>query len=166
MFPLLLYRPIRKRPSIRSVNRPIRTNCNIGGAGDDLIIIGSGTPGPAGPQGIQGVPGPQGIQGIQGIPGPQGEVGPAGSTIVPVKLVDFIYNASQTDYYIGTLKKNITITLPPGVLGKVFVVKNQSDGNIKVEASLGETLDGSLFKTLGTESSLMALFDGTRWNLI
>ena len=88
------------------------------------------------------------------------------SGFVAVELVDMNYNALQKDYYIGATKKNITITLPLGLVGKIFVVKNQSNGNVRVEGTLGETLDGSLFKTLGSESSLMAVFDGTRWNLI
>lgn len=88
------------------------------------------------------------------------------SGFVAVKLVDMNYTALQKDYYIGATQKNITITLPLGLVGKIFVVKNQSNGNVRVEGTLGETLDGSLFKTLGSESSLMALFDGTRWNLI
>jgi hypothetical protein len=87
-------------------------------------------------------------------------------TLYPVKLVDVNYNVMQKDYYIGATEKNITITLPLGLVGKVFVVKNQSNGTVRVEGSLGETLDGALFKTLGTDASLMALFDGFRWNLI
>lgn len=87
-------------------------------------------------------------------------------TLYPVKLVDVNYNVMQKDYYIGATEKNITITLPLGLVGKVFVVKNQTNGTVRVEGSLGETLDGALFKTLGTDASLMAVFDGSRWNLI
>ena len=88
------------------------------------------------------------------------------SGFVAVKLVDVNYTALQKDYYIGATEKNIRITLPLGLVGKIFVVKNQSNGTVRVEGTLGETLDGALFKTLGTEASLMAVFDGSRWNLI
>jgi hypothetical protein len=143
MFPFLFYKPIRRKPLLR---RPVaHAGCggSIGGPGDDLIIIGSG------------------------IPGPPGPAGPAGSlNNVPVKLVDVNYNAMQKDYYIGALEKDITIKLPLGTIGKIFVVKNQAQGNIRVESIAGETLDDAPFKVLGTEGSLMVLFDGTRWNLI
>lgn len=83
-----------------------------------------------------------------------------------VLLVDIDYTATLNDYYIGATKKDITITFPKGILGKVFVVKNQSGDLVRVQGSSGETLDGTDYKTLAIEASLMAVFDGTRWNLI
>jgi hypothetical protein len=88
-----------------------------------------------------------------------------GSSLLNVKLVAADYTATLDDYYIGATKKNITITLPKGVVGKVYIVKNQADGNIKVKGT-GEDLDQSGDKTLGTEASLIAVFAGTRWNLV
>jgi hypothetical protein len=46
----------------------------------DVILAGSGAPGPTGPQGIQGIPGPAGAVGAQGPQGPQGPEGPAGTS--------------------------------------------------------------------------------------
>jgi hypothetical protein len=89
-----------------------------------------------------------------------------GSSLISVTLVSVDYTASLDDYYVGATKKNITITFPLGVVGKVFVVKNQADGNIKVQGSGGQKLDNSTSKTLGDESSLIAIFDGFRWNLV
>lgn len=89
-----------------------------------------------------------------------------GDTLLNVTLVDANYTANLNDYYIGALKKNITITLPSGITGKVYIVKNQMDGNVKVQGTGGQTLDGSSFKTLGDLASLIVLFDGIRWNLI
>jgi hypothetical protein len=80
-------------------------------------------------------------------------------------LVAADYTATLDDYYIGATKKNITITFPKGVVGKVYIVKNQAEGNIKVKGT-GEDLDQSGDKTLGTEASLIAVFAGTRWNLV
>ncbi|NBP16185.1 hypothetical protein EBU95_17665 [bacterium] len=88
-----------------------------------------------------------------------------GSSLLNVKLVDTNYTATLNDYYIGATKKSITITFPKGIVGKVYVVKNQANGNITVKGT-GENLDQSGDKTLGTESSLIAIFDGTRWNLV
>ena len=87
------------------------------------------------------------------------------SSLINVKLTSTNYTASNSDYYIGATKKDITITFPAGIVGKVYVVKNQANGNIKVKGT-GQDLDNSGDKTLGSESSLIAVFDGTRWNLI
>jgi hypothetical protein len=88
-----------------------------------------------------------------------------GSSLINVKLTSVNYTAIASDYYIGATNKNITITLPLGIVGKVYIVKNQSEGSIKVKGT-GQNLDSSGDKTLGSEGSLIAVFDGTRWNLI
>jgi hypothetical protein len=88
-----------------------------------------------------------------------------GSSLINVKLTSVNYTAIASDYYIGATNKNITITLPLGIVGKVYIVKNQSEGSVKVKGT-GQNLDSSGDKTLGSESSLIAVFDGTRWNLI
>lgn len=86
--------------------------------------------------------------------------------LIPVKLVNNDYFVLPTDYYVGAIRKDIKITLPLGTIGKVYIVKNQSNGNIKVYASGGQTLDTDAVKTLGNESSIMVVFDGSRWNII
>jgi len=88
-----------------------------------------------------------------------------GSSLINVKLTAVNYTALATDYYIGATKKDITITLPLGIVGKVYIVKNQVSGNIKVKGT-GQDLDSSGDKTLGSEASLFVVFDGTRWNII
>ena len=89
----------------------------------------------------------------------------SGSSLISVKLTSTNYTAIASDYYIGATNKNITITFPLGIVGKVYIVKNQSEGSIKVKGT-GQNLDSSGDKTLGSEGSLIAVFDGTRWNLI
>jgi len=88
-----------------------------------------------------------------------------GNSLINVKLTAINYTALTTDYYIGATKKDITITLPLGVVGKVYVVKNQVEGNIKVKGT-SQNIDSSGDKTLGTESSIIIVFDGTRWNIV
>lgn len=92
---------------------------------------------------------------------------------VDVKLVTSNYTVIANDCYIGVKSPNdddsptpVVITLPLGVLGKQYIIKNQKSGNIKVQGTGGQTLDSSAFKTLGTEASLIVIFDGTRWNLV
>jgi hypothetical protein len=87
------------------------------------------------------------------------------SSLIAVKLTSANYTAIDSDYYIGATKKSIIVTFPKGVIGKVYVVKNQSDGNITVKGT-GQNLDQSGDKTLGSEASLIAVFDGFRWNIV
>ena len=90
----------------------------------------------------------------------------SGTDIINVTLTAVDYTALLTDYYIGATKKDIEITLPLGVAGKVYVIKNQAAGNIKVEGTAGQKLDTASSKTLGSESAIICVFDGTRWNII
>ena len=90
----------------------------------------------------------------------------SGTDIINVTLTAVDYTALLTDYYIGATKKDIEITLPLGVVGKVYVIKNQAAGNIKVEGTAGQKLDTASSKTLGSESAIICVFDGTRWNII
>ena len=88
------------------------------------------------------------------------------SSFVNVSLVSVDYNATMDNYYIGATKNGITITLPLGIAGKAFIIKNQVSGSITVKGSNGELLDSSSFKNLGADASLIAIFDGSRWNLV
>lgn len=85
---------------------------------------------------------------------------------VTVTLTSVNYTVTGTDSYVGATNNNITITLPTGILGRVYYVKNQASGNIKVQGSGGETIDGSIFQTLGSNSGFMVVFDGARWNIL
>lgn len=144
------------------------------GPGNDTVIVNQGSnggdcecpPGPQGPQGPTGPSGPStGELGPQGPQGPQGPAGP-GTEFVNVTLTDVDYTITDTDFYVGATENNITITLPTGQLGRVYYIKNQSNGNIKVQGTGGETIDGATFKTLGTDAGIIVVFDGTRWNII
>lgn len=88
------------------------------------------------------------------------------SSFINVTLTSTDYTATASDYYIGATKKEIDITLPLGIMGKVYIIKNQVSGNIKVKASGSQKIDTSSDKTLGTESSIIVVFDNTRWNII
>ena len=93
-------------------------------------------------------------------------IGSSGCCSLNVHLTSKDYTATKDDCYIGATDNDIDITLPLGVTGKVYIVKNQNGGNIKVKATGGQKIDTSSFKTLGSESSLTVVFDGTRWNVI
>jgi hypothetical protein len=88
------------------------------------------------------------------------------STLFAVKIITANYTASANDYYIGAIKKDITVTLPTGVTGKVYVVKNEENGEITVTGTAGQKIDGSVFEKLSTNKSLMVIFNGTEWQSI
>jgi hypothetical protein len=92
--------------------------------------------------------------------------GSSSSNFVNVTLTSVSYSVTADDSYIGATSNNITITLPLGILGRVYYVKNQSGGNVRVQGSGGQTIDGLAFQTLGTNSGFMVVFDGSRWNIL
>lgn len=97
---------------------------------------------------------------------PSGILSTVNSGFINVTLTSTNYIVTASDYYIGAIKKDIEITLPLGIVGKVYIVKNQINGNIEVNTSGGQQIDNALDKTLGSGSSIIVVFDGTRWNVI
>jgi hypothetical protein len=83
-----------------------------------------------------------------------------------IKFTAVDYTVSAVDQYIGATAGNITITLPTGILGRFYQIKNQSSGNIKVQGTGGELVDGSIFKTLTPAAGFMVVFDGTIWKIL
>ena len=92
--------------------------------------------------------------------------GSSGPFVGTVKLTSTNYTATADDYYIGATVGNITITLPLGILGQEYIVKNQVNGSITLTGTSGQTIDASASKILGAQDSIDVIFDGTRWNII
>jgi hypothetical protein len=90
----------------------------------------------------------------------------SGGLFISTYLTEVNYTATETDVYIGATDEDVIITFPSGIPGKVYIVKNHSRGNIVVRGSAGQKLDSAGNKTLGSNASLIAVFDGSRWNLI
>ena len=76
------------------------------------------------------------------------------------------YTTTAVDQYICATASNITITLPTGILGRFYYVKNQSAGDIKIQGTGGQTIEGSAFKTLRTNAGFMIVFEGTTWKIL
>ena len=83
-----------------------------------------------------------------------------------IKYTAVDYTATAVDQYVCATVGNITITLPTGILGRVYYVKNQSAGNITVQGTGGQTVEGSVSKTLNTNASITCVFDGTTWKIL
>lgn len=76
------------------------------------------------------------------------------------------YNVTATDQYIGATASGITITLPTGILGRFYQIKNQSVGNITVQGTGGQLVEGTVTKTLSTTAGITVVFDGTNWRIL
>jgi hypothetical protein len=83
-----------------------------------------------------------------------------------IKLVAANYTITDLDEYIGATAGGITITLPPGVEGRWYYIKNQITGSITVQGTGIDTIDGSASKTLKTNAGIMLVFDNIRWNIL
>lgn len=77
------------------------------------------------------------------------------------------YTALADDEYIGGTASGITITLPLGVVGKVYMVKNEGAGNnVVVSATAPEKIDGAVSKALANYASISVVFRAGNWHII
>lgn len=76
------------------------------------------------------------------------------------------YTATATDDYIGVTANPTTVTLPTGITGKSYIVKNETTGNTTVTGTGGQLLDGSVSKTLCSKASLTVVFRAGQWRII
>lgn len=68
------------------------------------------------------------------------------------------YTASATDGYIGVTANPTTVTLPTGVTGKVYIIKNEGSGTTTVTGTGSDKIDGSNNKTLSANASMTVIF--------
>lgn len=129
----------------------------------DLFITNNST--------LIGPPGPPGPPGPEGPPGPQGPAGTLAN--VPVTLIDAAtYTPTLDEYYLGVIYNGtVTITLPLGTLGKVFVIKDAVGDAytlpITVVGTGGETIDGISTYILDTDwGSISIIYNGIEWNVV
>jgi hypothetical protein len=76
------------------------------------------------------------------------------------------YTATATDEYIGVTANPTIVTLPTGIVGKTYIIKNETTGNTTVTGTLGQLLDASLTKTLGANASITVVFRAGAWRII
>jgi hypothetical protein len=151
-------------PFVPPILPPLYATCIPPIINDDDIFINSNIVGP---------PGPPGPQGPQGDPGPEGPQGPAGSLAdVPVTLIDAAtYTPDATEYFLGVIYNGaVTITLPAGTLGKVYVVKDSiGDANTNpiTVTTTGSTIDSLANYVMNTPwGSISLIYNGIEWNVV
>ena len=80
------------------------------------------------------------------------------------------YTASATDEYIGVDSTSlVTVTLPVGVNGRQYTVKEEhgsGTGKVNVQGTGNEKIDGSAFKQLTALASLSVVFRAGQWRII
>jgi hypothetical protein len=121
----------------------------------DLFINNNGV----GPQGPPGPPGPQGPAGPPGTPG-----------VVPVTdVTTATYTATVTDYFLCVLSvAPVTITLPVGILGTVYVIKdcsgNANNAPITVQGT-AQNVDMGTATVNVPFGSITVVFNGSNWSI-
>lgn len=82
------------------------------------------------------------------------------------------YTVTAQDYFlcVDTSTTPVAITLPTGILGTVYIVKDCSGdadtNNITVTGTGGELVDGSTATINSPYGSLSFIFNGTEWSIV
>ena len=104
--------------------------------------------------------------------------GSTGNITVSTTGADFLntigvttnYTATATDEYIGVNSTTlVTVTLPTGVDGRQYTIKEErgaGTGKVNVQGTALETIDGSPFKQLTALASLSVVFRAGQWRII
>ena len=101
-----------------------------------------------------------------------GPPGPPGLADVPVTLVDqATYTPTVDEYFLGIIYNGtVTVTLPAGTLGKVYVIKDavgDSNTNPITVLTTGSTIDNQVSYILDTGwGSITLVYNGIEWNVI
>lgn len=76
------------------------------------------------------------------------------------------YTALAIDEYIGVTANPTTVTLPTGIVGKTYIIKNETTGNTTVTGTGGQLLDTTVTKSLGARASISVVFRAGAWRII
>jgi hypothetical protein len=97
-------------------------------------------------------------------------VSATGTDIIKTIGVTSNYTATADDEYIGVDSTSlVTITLPAGVTGRVYTIKEEhgsGTGKVNIQGSNSEKIDGSAFKQLTALASLTVVFRAGQWRII
>jgi hypothetical protein len=91
--------------------------------------------------------------------------------LVPVTdVATATYTALSTDYFLCVLTNApVTITLPTGILGTVYIIKDcfgdAANNPITIQGTGGELVDGSTGTINTNFGSITVIFDGTGWSI-
>lgn len=90
-----------------------------------------------------------------------------GATIINTKGVAANYTLLSTDDYVGATVQGITLTLPAGVLGQTYILKNEGgSGAVSIAATSPDTIDGSATKSMNSNASITVVYRAGAWRII
>lgn len=93
-----------------------------------------------------------------------------GTDIIKTIGVTTNYTITNDDEYIGVDSTSlVTLTLPIGVTGRVYTIKEEhgnGTGKVNVQGNGSEKIDGSSFKQLAANASLTVVFHAGQWRII
>ena len=110
------------------------------------------------------IPGPPGPAGPPGPPGPPGSLAD-----VPVTLVDEpTYTPAATEYLLAIIYDGqVTVTLPAGTTGKIYVVKDAVGDAQTNPITVVGSIDGVSSYVLNIDwSSVTLIYNGIEWNVV
>jgi hypothetical protein len=93
------------------------------------------------------------------------------SPVAVTQVTTATYTATAQDYFLCVdVAAPVTITLPTGILGTVYIVKD-CDGDavtnpITIQGTGGELVDGSTATINTNFGSLTFVFNGTEWSIV
>jgi len=160
----VVFRRVPYRVPVRAVQSG--GGVSLGGNGNDVINIGAGATGATGPIGPTGATGATGV-GATGATGPAGTPGIVAVTDVATAT----YTALSTDYFLCVLTNGVvTITLPTGILGTVYIIKDcfgdAVTNPITIQGTGGQTIDGGTATVNTNFGSITVIFDGSEWSIV
>ena len=94
------------------------------------------------------------------------------SPVTVTEVTTSEYTATAEDYFlcVDTSTQSVAITLPTGILGTVYIVKDcagdANTNNITVAGSGGELVDGSTATINSPYGSLSFIFNGSEWSIV
>ena len=80
-----------------------------------------------------------------------------------VKITTVDYTLLSSDNVVIFNGSNLTATIPAGVSGKEYTIKNINSTSLTIDADASETIDGELTVEINVNDSLQILFDGSNW---
>ena len=90
----------------------------------------------------------------------------SGAALITVVGTAIAYAALATDEYIGVTANPTVVTLPLGVAGKTYIIKNETTGTTTVTGTGGQLLDATLTKSLNANASISVVFRAGAWRII
>lgn len=93
------------------------------------------------------------------------------SPVTVTNVTTATYTALATDYFLCVdVAAPVTITLPTGILGTVYIVKD-CDGDaftnpITIQGTGGELVDGATATINTPYGSISFIFNGTEWSIV